>query len=159
MALIIIHPSENKLIESFYNQKTTNFYKNTSEFSLLFDRITYISNRCPKMNTTQRYLVSPAEIAHALSKRSKNDHIRRIIELVGEDRAGLLLLKFAGETISFPRKSSLWRIAKAEYIQKELRPFRKNPHEFKIKVRKLSRLLKMSRPSVIRTLESGRYSE
>ena len=116
-------------------------------------------HRCPKMNTTQRYLVSPAEIAHALSKRSKNDHIRRIIELVGEDRAGLLLLKFAGETISFPRKSSLWRIAKAEYIQKELRPFRKNPHEFKIKVRKLSRLLKMSRPSVIRTLESGRYSE
>ena len=111
------------------------------------------------MNKTQRYLVSPAELAHAMAEQSKSDHICRIIELVGEDRAGLLLLKFAGETISFPAKSSLWRIAKSEFIQKELKPFRKNPHEFKMRVRKLSRLLKMSRPSIIRTLRACRYHE
>jgi hypothetical protein len=112
-----------------------------------------------KMNTTQRYLVSAGEIARALARQSKSDHISRIIELVGEDRAGLLLLKFAGESISFPRKSSLWRIAKAEHIQKELMPFRKNPHEFKVRVRKLSRLLKMSKPAIVRTFKLGRYNE
>ena len=111
------------------------------------------------MNTTQRYLVSPAEIARAVARQTKSDHISRIIELVGEDRAGLLLLKFAGEGINFPRKSSLWRVAKSEYIQKELKPFRKNPQEFKRRVRKLSKLLKMSKPSIERTFEKGKYCE
>jgi len=106
-----------------------------------------------------KQLISPFEILSAVSKQRPHSHLKEISQLFGEDKAALLMLKMNGKSLHFPQLSTLNRIAKAEYIKKELRYLRRDNIDFNKKVKKLARMLKMSKPAVIRTLERGSYSE
>jgi hypothetical protein len=104
-----------------------------------------------------KYLISPVEILRAVAKQRPKCRIDKISEIIGEDKAAVLLEKFAGQSLNFPARSTLWRIAKAEYIKRELS--RKQRKERKERIRKLARILGMSKPAILRTFESKKYCE
>lgn len=106
-----------------------------------------------------RFLIDHSTLATAVAKAFKGDEISKLIEIVGSERAGVLLLELQGRAIHFPRRSGLWRTVKTEFIMKELKPLKKGSPEFKKKVRQLSELLEISRPSVRRTFSGKKYCE
>lgn len=106
-----------------------------------------------------KFLIDPSTLALAVSKQIKGEEISKLVEVLGAERTGVLLLELQGKAIHFPRRSSLWRAVKTEHIVKELKPLKKRSHEFQKKVRQLSELLEMSRPSVRRTFTARKYCE
>ena len=66
-----------------------------------------------------KQLISPVEIVPAVAKHRPRSRIDELSEILGEDKAAYLMLKFNGESLHFPCLSTLNRIAKAEYIRKE----------------------------------------
>ena len=105
-----------------------------------------------------KYLVNPEAILKALERERPNLPIRKICQTIGEDRAFLLLEQLQGRQLYFPSRQTLLNINKSEYIQAELKKI-KDKTDFSEKVKKISRMLGMSRSAVIRTFMSGRYCE
>ena len=105
-----------------------------------------------------KYLVNPALILKALERERPNLPIRKICQTISEDRAFLLLEQLQGRHIYFPSRQTLLNINKSEYIQMELKKI-SDKSEFAEKVKKISRMLGMSRAAVIRTFMNGRYCE
>ncbi len=112
-----------------------------------------------RLLTNMRFLIDHSTLAIAAAKQIKGDEISKLIEVLGAERTGVILLELQGRAIHFPRRSGLLRIVKSEYIKKELRPLKRGSHEFQKKVRQLSELLEMSRPSVRRTFTARKYCE
>ena len=105
-----------------------------------------------------KYLVTPELILKALERERPNLPIQKICKTIGEDRAFLLLEQFQGKHLYFPSRQTLLNINKSEYIQAELKNI-KDKSDFADKVKKISRMLGMSRSAVIRTFMSNRYNE
>jgi hypothetical protein len=105
-----------------------------------------------------KYLVNPETILKALERERPNLPIRKICKTIGDDRAFLLLELFQGQHIYFPSRQTLININKSEYIQAELKKI-KDKSDFAEKVKKISRMLSMSRSAVIKTFVGKKYHE
>ena len=105
-----------------------------------------------------KYLVSPELILKALERERPNLPIKKICQTIGDDRAFLLLEQLQGQHIYFPSRQTLLNINKSEYIQQELKNI-KNKAEFAEKVKKIGRMLSMSRSAVIKTFVGNKYHE
>ena len=105
-----------------------------------------------------KYLVNPELILKALERERPNLPVKKICKAIGDDRAFLLLEKFHGQQLYFPSRQTLLNINKSEYIQAELKRVT-DKAEFAEKVKKISRMLSMSRSAVIKTFVGNKYHE
>lgn len=105
-----------------------------------------------------KYLVNPETILKALERERPNLPIKKICKTIGDDRAFLLLEQLQGQHIYFPSRQTLLNINKSEYIQQELNKI-KDKAEFAEKVKRISKMLGMSRSAVIKTFVGNKYHE
>ncbi len=104
------------------------------------------------------FLVSPELVLEGIARERPESKVDQLREIIGEVATFILIEKMAGKTVNFPSVSTLQRINKSAFIQQQLGDA-KDKAEFPEKVKRLSTMLGMSKPSIIRTYANKKYTE
>ena len=100
-------------------------------------------------------LVPPEKIVRKIA-RNKKTELKRMIEMFGENVAAQIMVEFAGETIFFPRYSTLYRTSVVSYVKAELENL--DGEEFEKRVRQLAHLFQKPERLILRINENGKYA-
>ncbi len=104
------------------------------------------------------FLVSPELVLEGIARERPETKIDQMCKIIGEVATFILIEKMAGKTVNFPSVSTLQRINKSSFIQQQLGEVN-DKTEFNEKVKRLSTMLGMSKPSIIRTYANKKYTE
>lgn len=101
-----------------------------------------------EMNNKQ-FLIPPQKILKAVERRRPRTQLAELTALVGEDGAAAIMIAFAGDSIHFPTMSTINRIMKEQYVQRELKGLHRGKNGYDEKVNHLVELFSLTRDTIL----------
>jgi len=97
----------------------------------------------------QKFIIPPVKILKEIERERPRTRLTELAALVGEENAAAIMIAFSGDSIHFPRMSSINKIMKEKYVKRELKGLHKGKNGYDEKVNHLAELFSVTRDTIL----------
>ena len=97
----------------------------------------------------QKFIIPLVKILKEIERERPRTRLTELAALVGEENAAAIMIAFAGDSIHFPRMSSINKFMKEQYVKRELKGLHKGKNGYDEKVNHLAELFGVTKDTIL----------